>query len=428
MFCLLRFAALPPMRNIEDIRGTMQVYLARQPIFTHDKKIFAYELLFRGGMANYFPDIDGNSATSRVLSNTFFSSDIEHITGGKKAFINFTYELLELKIPLLFSSKTTTIEILEDVIPDKALIASCAEMSAKGYLIALDDFEYDPALEPLIDLADFIKIDFIKSTHDEIRDYIEKLSGKGVKFLAEKIETYEEFQTALDLGFTYFQGYFFSKPQVMQETDIPSLKMNLLQIMTEANKDDFRVSELQKLIERDVGISYKLLRYLNSPFFRRRNEVSSIKQAIVMLGENGIKRFLSVIILAELSYDKPDELLKSSIVRAKICESLAIKKGAGVDPSELFTLGLFSLIDAILDSDMKTVMKKLPLSEEIKRALLKRDNRHSEYLKLTESYEQGDWEAAAGSASALGIDMGVLPAIYFDALGWADALLTSRND
>ena len=405
----------------------MQVYLARQPIFTHDKKIFAYELLFRGGMANYFPDIDGNSATSRVLSSTFFSSDIEQITGGKKAFINFTYELLELKIPMLFPPKTTTIEILEDVIPDDALIKSCKEMSAKGYLIALDDFEYEPALEPLIHLADFIKIDFMKSSIEEIRDYITRLSETGAKFLAEKIETYEEFQMALDMGFTYFQGYFFSKPQVMQETDIPSLKINLLQIMTEANKDDFSVNELQKLIERDVGISYKLLRYLNSPFFRRRNEISSIKHALVMLGEQGIKRFLSVIILAELSNDKPDELLKSSVVRAKMCESLAARKGAGLNPAELFTLGLFSLIDAILDSDMENIMKKLPLSVEIKRALLKKDNRLSGYLKLTENYEQGDWEGAAFFASAIGIDMDELPAMYFDALGWADALLTSQN-
>lgn len=405
----------------------MQVYLARQPIFTRDKSIFAYELLFRGGMANYFPDIDGNSATSRVLSSTFFSSDIEHITGGKRAFINFTQELLGMKIPLMFPPSITTVEVLEDVIPDDTIIASCKEMSSKGYLIALDDFEYETSLQPLIHLADFIKIDFMKSSAEEIHDYVTRLSGTGAKFLAEKVETYEEFQMALDLGFTYFQGYFFSKPQVMQETDIPALKINLLQIMTEANKNDFRVNELQKLIERDVGISYKLLRYLNSPFFRRRNEISSIKHALIMLGEQGIKRFLSVIILAELSNDKPDELLKSSVVRAKMCESLAARKGTGTDPAEFFTLGLFSLIDAILDSDMETVLKKLPLSEEIKRALLKKDNRLSGYLKLTESYEQGDWESAAYFASAIGIDMDDLPAIYFEALGWADSLLTSQR-
>ncbi len=405
----------------------MKTYIARQPIFTSDKKIYAYELLFRDSMANFFPDVDGNHATSRLLSNTFFTSDIEHITGGKRAFINFTRELLGQKIPLLFPPAITTVEILEDVTADETIIERCQELSSEGYLIALDDFEYREELDPLIDLSNIIKIDFMKSSEEEIRDYLSRFSAKNIKFLAEKVETYEEFQLALGMGFSYFQGYFFSKPQVMNDTDIPSLQLNILQIMAEAGGDTFRVTELQKLIEQDVGISYKLLRYLNSPFFRRRNEISSIKHAILMLGEQGMKRFLSVIILAELSEDKPDELLKSSIIRAKICENLALHKGAGVDPSELFTMGLFSLIDAILDSPMETILKKLPLSEDIKTALLKRENRLSEYLRLTESYERGDWEGVQESASSLRINMDELQAIYLEALGWADALLISQG-
>ncbi len=405
----------------------MNVYLARQPIFSREKTIHAYELLFRDGIANFFPDIDGSSATSRVLSSTFFSSDIEQITGGKRAFINFTPELIHLGIPQLFPPQITTIEILEDVHPDAPFLQCCAELSSAGYQIALDDFTYRRELLGLIQLADIIKIDFLNTDMDTIRRYVEVLSRNGCTLLAEKVETMEQFRTALDLGFTYFQGYFFSKPELMRETEIPILKMNLLQIMAEADNDDFRVNEMRKLIERDVGISYKLLCYMNSPFFRRLNEITSIKHAILMLGEKGIKSFLSVIIMSELSQDKPDELLKSSVIRAKLCESLGALKAGRTDPSQLFTLGLFSLIDAILESPMEHVLEKLPLSHEIKAALLDGKGFLSSYLRLAESYERGNWGEVISLGSALGIDTEKLPAIYFHALGWADALMETTG-
>jgi len=405
----------------------MDIYLARQPIFTRSKEIYAYELLFRGGMQNSFPGIDGDSATSRLLSNTFFTTGVEQITSGKKAFINFTRELLVLKIPLLFPSPITTIEVLEDVKPDAQVIESCTEFSRQGYVIALDDFEYIPDLEALIDLADIIKIDFMKSTKQQIEDYCRHFLGKGKKLLAEKVETSQEFEYALKKGFTYFQGYFFSKPQVMKETEIPALKMNLMRIMGEAKGDNFNISKLQKLIEQDVGISYKLLRYLNSPFFRRLNEISSIHQAIVMLGEKGIRGFLSVIILSELSQDKPDELLKSSVIRARMCERLGMEKGKGPDTAELFTLGLFSHIDAILDNSMENIMKKLPLTQDIKNALLGGKNILSDYLDLAVSYQHASWEKVSRLAETLKISNEKLPQIYLDAIGWADSIFSTSD-
>lgn len=405
----------------------MKVYIARQPIFTRNKKIYAYELLFRESMENFFPDIDGNSATSRVLSSTFFSSDIEKITGGKRAFINFTRELIHRKVPLLFPMQTTTVEILETVEPDELVIECCRDLCAGGYQIALDDFVYRNSLDELIELADIIKIDFLSTGIDEIREYVKMLSKKKCELLAEKVETNEQFRMAREMGFSYFQGFFFSKPEVMGETDIPSLKMNLLQIMAEAGSDNFRIDELKRLIERDVGISYKLLRYLNSPFFRRRNEITSIKHAILLLGEKGMKSFLSVIIMSVLSQDKPDELLKASVMRARLCENLGLLQGKNIDPAELFTLGLFSLIDAILDSPMEQIMKKLPLAQEIKAALLEQDNRLSEFLRLTKEYEMGNWEEVFSGASSLGLETSRLPEIYLDALGFADALLETTE-
>jgi EAL and modified HD-GYP domain-containing signal transduction protein len=265
----------------------------------------------------------------------------------------------------------------------------------------------------------------MKTSRERIAKYCGVFLPRGIKLLAEKVETAKDFEDALEMGFSYFQGYFFSKPQVIRETEIPALKMNLLRIMGESRGDDFNVSKLQKLIEQDVGISYKLLRYLNSPFFRRMVEISSIRQAIVMLGEKGLRGFLSVIILSELSHDKPDELLKSSIIRARLCEGLGKAKTRGPDPSELFTLGLFSHIDAILDNSMANIMKKLPLSDTIKKTLLGDKTVLSDYLDLAASYQQASWEKVNGIAEALRIDHAGLPKIYLDALGWADSILST---
>jgi c-di-GMP-related signal transduction protein len=405
----------------------MKVYLARQPIFTRDKQIYAYELLFRGGVENIFPNIDGDSATSRVLSNTFFSSDFQQIAGDKRTFINFTKKLIDRRIPLMFPNQVTTVEILENIVPDARFMECCRELAAGGYQIALDDFEYHDDLADLMGLANIIKIDFISTPQMRITGYLRSFSGNGTLFLAEKVETHEQFQWACDMGFTYFQGYFFSKPEVMGSTDIPSLKVNLLQIMSEASKEGFSVDELERLIERDVGISYKLLRYLNSPFFRRNTGISSIKHAIMLLGEKGVKSFLSVIIMAELSEDKPDELLRNSVTRARLCESLGHMTGKRVDSALLFTTGLFSLIDAILDCPMEQVLGKLPLAAEIKTTLLGDDTRLTDYLSLAKCYERGDWNAVLPLASALGLDQEKLPEIYIDALGFADALIDTAR-
>ncbi|HQI80457.1 MAG TPA: HDOD domain-containing protein [Deltaproteobacteria bacterium] len=405
----------------------MDIYIARQPIFTRSKEIHAYELLFRGGMDNCFPDIDGDTATSRVISNAFLTSGVEQVTGGKAAYINFPKHLLVKKIPLFLPPQITTVEILEDVVPDEELLACCREFLARGYTIALDDFEDSPSVKPLIDLAHILKIDFMKTSRDQITEYAQRFLSRGKKLLAEKVETDRDFQTALHLGFSYFQGYFFSKPQVIRDTEIPSLKMNLLRIMGEARREDYDVDKLEKFIEKDVGISYKLLRYLNSPFFRRRNEITSIRQAIVMLGEKGIRSFLSVIILSELSQDKPDELIKSSVIRARMCEQLSRARRGAPDPSELFTLGLFSHIDAILDNTMENIMKRLPLADEIKKTLTGIGTPLREYLDLVTNYQSGSWETAETMAGRLQIPPDMLPSLYLDALGFADALYSATE-
>ncbi len=245
----------------------MEVYLARQPIFHRNKDIFGYELLFRDGLFNAFPQIDGDTASSNVLSNSFFCMGIDQITGGKKAFINFTQELLLQKMPLLFPRDHLVVEILENVQSNRSLILACREIASAGYQLALDDFIYDPGLEPLIAMAGIIKIDIRLTPGDQAKEILNKLSAYPVKFLAEKVETYEEFEKYLEMGFDYFQGYFFSKPQVLKARDISPSKISLLQIMTEINRDEMQFSAVEKLISRDVSVSFKLLRYINSPYY-----------------------------------------------------------------------------------------------------------------------------------------------------------------
>jgi c-di-GMP-related signal transduction protein len=401
----------------------MEIFVARQPIFKKNKRILGYEILFRDGASNFFFGADGNAATSNVLSNSFFSIGIENITGDNLAFINFTKDLLLKQTPQLFSSDKLVVEVLEDIQPDEEVVTACKELSQKGYQIALDDFFYDSGMIPLIALANIIKIDFRATKPEEIKKIIGELSKSNSKFLAEKVETNEEFRIAIDIGFDYFQGYFFCKPEIIKGKDISSAQMNLLGIMVEVNRINFQFDKVEEIITRDVAISYKLMRFINSAFYRSANTVASIKQAMLLLGETGIKSFLSLIAMAKLGKDKPDELIRGSIIRAKFCEFLGEKRGSGMNSSELFTLGLFSSIDAILDDTMESLMDKLPLSDDLKNALIYREGKLNNYLGLAESYEKGDWEGVSRFLNFIPVEDLELPQYFIKAINWADAIV-----
>ncbi len=257
---------------------------------------------------------------------------------------------------------------------------------------------------------------------DDISDLIYELRRYNLKFLAEKVETNEEFNQALEMGFEYFQGYFFSKPEIVEGKDISPAQLHLLQIMAEVNQEYFEFSKVEEIISRDVSISYKLMRYINSAYYKRVNEISSIQQAIVLLGEKGIRSFLSLIAMSNLADDKPDELIRSSIIRAKFCELLAGYVNPPQKSSELFTLGLFSSIDVILDESMENIMSKLPLSENIKSVLIEEKGELKNFLELSECYERGNWERFSELRKELKIKDKIFPDIFFEAISWADAI------
>ncbi len=405
----------------EDERQYMDAFVARQPIFNRRQKIYGYELLYRNNTANFCPDVDGDQASCNLLANTFLNIGIDELTGGRLAFVNFTRDLLVQQIPALFPSDTIVVEILEDVPPEPEIVAACRHLVDQGYRLALDDFVYSQEQEELLRIATFVKIDFLFHPIDAIPALAAKLSTFDVKLLAEKVETHEAFKAARDMGFKYFQGYFFSRPEVVTRRDIAPGKVQLLQVIAEINRRECSIDKVEDLVKTDVSLSYKLLRYINSAFFRRAREITSIKHAIVLLGLKEARKFVSMIATGGLATGKPNELIRTSIIRAKFCESVGRHFVPSAEESELFLMGLFSLMDAILDCPMTAAIDNLPLTATIREALLAEEGPAGELLHLIRCYESGRWEDCRNISDACRFDPAALPEQYRQAVGWAES-------
>ncbi|MDO9042267.1 MAG: HDOD domain-containing protein [Desulfocapsaceae bacterium] len=399
----------------------MDVFVARQPIFNRHRRIFAYELLFRTGMANAFPGVDGCMATSSLLSSSFFTVGIQQITGGHRAFINFTEDMLLRGIPAMFPPQSVVVEILEEVQPTEEVSAACHSLVDKGYMLALDDFVYTRKYTSLLELAKIIKVDFMQSSIEQIREMVEVSKKYSCKLLAEKIETYEEYTLASSMGFVYFQGYFFAKPEVLKNKEISSSQMVYMQLILEINRAEFDIKKLEELIKQDVAISYKLIKYLNSAYYSRLQPISSIRQAIAFLGEQGIRLFVSVIATSKLSESKPDELIRISCVRARFLEILGAELHQ--DKGVFFLLGLFSMLDAMLDASMEYLMKQLPVSADITEALVHRSGPLFPYLQLIERYEAANWNELDAAIRDLHLDGTKIMDFYLEAVLWSGYLV-----
>lgn len=401
----------------------MDAFLARQPIFDKKKSLFAYELLFRDSLANYVPkEIDGDAATSRLLSSGLLTMGVDRITGGSRAFINFTQNLLIKGIPLLFHPETTVVEVLEDVEPTPDVIRACKDIAAKGYVLALDDFVFKEDLKPLIDVANIIKFDFRMTSAQEIRYYMQRLPVGRVKLLAEKVETNKEFRQAVAMGFEYFQGYFFCKPEIIQGKEVLPAKLNLMRIMSEMNQPAFDLKSVEAVMTHDVSLTYKFLRYINSAYFSRGGEIQSIRQAILVIGEADLKRFVSLMALSMVAENKPLELVKTSCVRARFCELLGKASGRGNLAGDLYTLGLFSNIDVILDQPMTKILEKLPLRKSIKDALAGDTGELAGILAFSVKFEEGDWDYVKKALADLSVPEAKLPELYAEACEWSNQL------
>jgi EAL and modified HD-GYP domain-containing signal transduction protein len=362
-------------------------------------------------------------ATSRVITDTLLNFGQQSMTRGKKAFINFTRGFLLGGYADLLDPDWVVVEILENVEPEPEVVSACRALRDKGYTLALDDFEYHPRFDPLLELASIVKVDILATQGESRARQLERLKDFGVELLAEKVETHEEYQATREAGFALFQGYFFSKPVIVSGRDVPVFKLAYLRLLKEINRPDLDLAGMEKVIKGDISLSYKLLRYINSAYFSLREPVNNLQQAMTLMGEDNVRKWASLVALAQLGQDKPDELIVSSLVRAKFLEDLAARAGLKGRENEVFLMGLFSLLEALVGRPLAEVMGDIPISQEIKAALGGQPGRMHTLLDLALAYERGDWESSVRLAEDLGLEENKVPGQYLSALRWSQLLV-----
>lgn len=397
----------------------MKIFLARQPILDRSNKLFGYELLFRDGEDNRFPNINGDVATIEVIKNSFFNMGINKVTQGKKAFINFTENILKSDIFYLIDNENTVVEILENIEPDNEVLKVCEKLRKMGFIIALDDFVYDEKYMNLMDLANIIKVDFSVTKGYERESIIKLVNSPKVKFLAEKIETLEEYKQALDLGYSYFQGYYFSKPIIITQKKISGNQMVHLKILNKLHLPEFDLEAIEAFIKKDMSLSVKLLRLINSSYYNFANKIDSLKQALVIMGQEQIKRWLYIVTLKEIGECIPDYLVISSIQKAHFCESLTLKTIESNKAFSAFLIGLLEKIDILLGVPFEYAIEELTINDEVKKVLLgDRETYLGKIKKLADSYENGDWNTVEVYGSFLGLKQEDIVEAYIDSIDW----------
>ena len=401
-----------------------EAFIGRQAILDQQKKVYAYEILFRSDLKNAFdPNLDGNVATQSVMVNAMLDFGMNKLVSDKRAFINFTEQNLLNRAPKLLPSENVVVEILETVQPTPEILQVVQELKEAGYKIALDDFVLMPGYEPLINMADIIKVDFRITTDPEERKNLREILPKHVRLLAEKIETEEEFQQALDFGYVLFQGYFFCKPAVLHQKRLTSNALSKMRLLREINRQNIDFSSITGVISSDTNLVHKLLTYINSAGVGLNNHVSNLKQATVLLGASGVRRWVTLVSLQTFSEDKPPELFTLSLLRAKFCEIIAGElKRPGLTSDTAFLLGMFSLLDVLLSLPMDDVLKEVSLSDELSDALRGKDNDLRRLLDLVVAYEKGDWETVITCCARENLQPEQLQPTYDKVLEWYNIL------
>jgi c-di-GMP-related signal transduction protein len=400
----------------------MDRFLARQPILTNEKLVFGYEILSRFSPENYCRPPDGEAAHVNAIDELFVFG-LKHMTLGHPAFLNCTREFLLRDYLELLPKDLVVGEILETVKPDADVLAACRRMKQKGYRLALDDYQDGPEMEPLFELADFVKIDFLMTSLPDQEALARKFRRMGIRVLAEKVETFEQFKRGVDMGYELFQGYFFCRPEMMKRHDLAANKLINLRLIEAATQPQVNLELIADLVKQEVSVSYRLLRYLNSPVFPLAMRVHSIPHALSLLGERATRKWLSVVCVAAIGEEKPSELVKVALTRARLCELLAETFNMWAETEDLFLLGLLSVIDALLDMSRPDVLATLGVSDEIKDALNGRPSPFRAIFDVVLDYESGNWDLFSASSRALGLDEQSIPELYRRAIEWADQIM-----
>jgi len=405
----------------------METFIARQPILNKYNNVLGFELLFRDSNINSYTCQDGDEATLEVLRNSYLHFGINKIIGDKIAFVNFTANLLKSDIFNLISCKNLVVEILEDVEPEKDIIDACKLIKQKGFAIAMDDFVFDKKYNNLLELADIIKIDFRKTKGIERRDVIRRIKTKNIKFLAEKVETVEEFEEAVSYGYSLFQGYYFSKPVIISSKKIPENKMIYINLLRETHSKDIDFDIIENLIKGDVSISYKLLKLINSAHFGFENNIKSLRNALTLLGKKQLKLWFYFLIMKNVSSSKPEILLENSLIRAKFCELIAFEVSIKDISESAYLMGLLSLIDAILDKEMDELLEELMVPEVVKDALLgSKTITLGKILNFVKVYEVGNWNEVLRYSEEFHLSEKFISKAYIESCQWVQQMTSQE--
>jgi len=399
----------------------MDVYIARQPIFDRNMQVYGYELLYRKSSDNFYVEMDDDQATAELIYNSFFVFGLKDLTDDSKAFINFSKELIGSDVPYLLPSQGVVFEILERGEITEKTIDACNKLKANGYMLALDDFVFDEKYLPLIEVADIIKIEFPVVKRDSQLRLINKYKSK-IKFLAEKIETKEDYKQAYEMGYQLFQGYFFSRPAVINSKDIVSINSNLFRVIEELNSDEPSFSVLADIIQNDLGLSYKFLKLANSVYMSNENKIKTISQILPYLGIKELYQWISLMLLKDFQTVENKELIKISLIRARLMQLLACECDMKETSIEFFLTGIFSYLDVLLSKPMVKVLEDLPIPNNVKQALLGKNNIQKIFLDTVADYEMGNWDKIEKDKLFREIGAKKFINLYTESLNWAQKL------
>lgn len=407
----------------------MEVYVARQPIFNTKNEVFAYELLYRQNEQNFFDQsVTSDVATSILLMNSYYTFGIDKLVGDGKAFINFDKNLIVSEIPMLLDKNKIVVELLEDIIPDETFVSKVKMLKENGYTIAIDDYVDGYEFDELVHLSDIIKVDFFENTKAQIANIIKTWKPQGKLMLAEKVETLEVFEWAKGLGFDLFQGYYFSKPAMVKGRGINNdSTFQYVRIMEQLSVKEPDYSKIAGIIETDVNLTYKLLKLVNMNFTASK-EITSIKHALSILGIKAFEKWISLAMVQNLSGNKPQELIKVSMTRARFMELLGQNSKLKALSNEMMLVGILSVIDALLEKPIDEIMSELPLGEDIKNALMLLPGKYTCSYELVLGFEKGDFSVASECVQHLGINNDDIPQYYYEAIEWAEELFGVMNE
>lgn len=377
-------------------------YFAHQPILTRDKKLHAYELLFRNSDENIFPANPVEDATDSLIANSVLGQTLDMLSPSARCFVNFPLKSIIDGLPSLLSPKRLVVEVLESVEPCVEVLDAISSLRKNGYVIALDDYCHHPEWEKNLDLIDIIKFDLTAQSWAELVELKTRFERPSLKFLAEKVETHEEFEKTLNLGFDFFQGYFFSKPTLVKHKPIGASELTIMRLLNAVSHDDIDFNVVEQLLRSDVVLSYKLLNVVNNKLGFLASRIDSLRQAAVYLGNVELRKFVSLVGTRAMSSEQPIELSQMAMARGFYCESM-LRETLKSPSTEGFMLGLFSLLDVILGQPLEALLEHLPLSEKLKQSLITGKGVEAQVLRLCITHEQANWDEIEQHATALNI-------------------------